>query len=146
MADLEKELGKKLFVRTNRSTTLTEEGMHLRQRAEEILALVDQTKEEIREDDMDLSGCIRIGAGETRAMHWVTDTFAELHQEYPHLTIELFTNNADGVRSAWNTDCWISDCSSNPSTRKTTTSSVSRNRTRWASLPASTAPGLTWKK
>ena len=39
MADLEKELGKKLFVRTNRSTTLTEEGMHLRQRAEEILAL-----------------------------------------------------------------------------------------------------------
>ena len=38
MADLEKELGKKLFVRTNRSTTLTEEGMHLRQRAEEILA------------------------------------------------------------------------------------------------------------
>ncbi len=47
---------------------------------------------------MDLSGCIRIGAGETRAMHWVTDTFAELHQEYPHLTIELFTNNADGVQ------------------------------------------------
>ena len=31
-------------------------------------------------------------------MHWVTDTFAELHQEYPHLTIELFTNNADGVQ------------------------------------------------
>lgn len=98
MADLEKELGKKLFVRTNRSTTLTEEGMHLRQRAEEILALVDQTKEEIREDDMDLTGCIRIGAGETRAMHWITDTFAELHQEYPGLTIELFTNNADGVQ------------------------------------------------
>ena len=59
---------------------------------------MDQTKEEIREDDMDLSGGIRIGAGETRAMHWVTDTFAELHQEYPHLTIELFTNNADGVQ------------------------------------------------
>ena len=51
MADLEKELGKKLFVRTNRSTTLTEEGMHLRQRAEEILALVDQTKEEILETE-----------------------------------------------------------------------------------------------
>lgn len=98
MADLEKELGKKLFVRTNRSTTLTEEGMHLRQRAEEILALVDQTKEEIREDDMDLSGCIRIGAGETKVMHWITDTFAELHQDYPRLTIELFTNNADGVQ------------------------------------------------
>ena len=98
MADLEKELGKKLFVRTNRSTTLTEEGMHLRQRAEKILALVNQTKEEIREDAMDLTGCIRVGAGETRAMHWITDTFGELHQEYPGLTIELFTNNADGVQ------------------------------------------------
>lgn len=34
IADLEAELGKRLFVRTNRNTILTEEGMHLRQRAE----------------------------------------------------------------------------------------------------------------
>ena len=62
MADLEAELGKKLFTRTNRSTVLTEEGVHLRQRAEEILSLVDQTEEEIRDDNTDLSGNIRIGA------------------------------------------------------------------------------------
>lgn len=98
MADLEKELGKKLFIRSNRSTTLTEEGMHLRQRAEEILALVEQTKSEIKDEDLDLTGCIRIGAGETQAMHFLTDTFAELHQQYPRLTLELFTNNADGVQ------------------------------------------------
>lgn len=98
MADLEKELGKKLFIRSNRSTTLTEEGMHLRQRAEEILALVEQTKSEIKDEDLDLTGCIRIGAGETHAMHFLTDTFAELHQQYPRLTLELFTNNADGVQ------------------------------------------------
>ena len=50
MADLEEELGKQLFVRTNRSTHLTEEGIHLRQRAEEILSLVRQTEAEISND------------------------------------------------------------------------------------------------
>ena len=43
IADLERELGCALFDRTNRSTVLTEDGMRLRQRAEEIISLVDQT-------------------------------------------------------------------------------------------------------
>lgn len=97
MADLEQELGKKLFVRTNRSTLLTEEGIRLRQRAEEIIFLVQQTKDEISDDQPQLAGCIRIGAGETKVMHFLTDTFAKLHQQHPAITCELFTGNADTV-------------------------------------------------
>ena len=97
IADLEDELGKKLFTRTSRSTILTEDGMHLRQRAEEILALVNQTEDELKNDTIDLSGCIRIGAGETHAMHILADLFADLHGRYPRLTVELFTGNADAV-------------------------------------------------
>ncbi|RHM56179.1 LysR family transcriptional regulator [Mitsuokella sp. AF33-22] len=97
IADLENELGKKLFTRTSRSTILTEDGMHLRQRAEEILALVNQTEDELKNDTIDLSGCIRIGAGETHAMHILADLFADLHGRYPRLTVELFTGNADAV-------------------------------------------------
>lgn len=97
IADLEDELGKKLFTRTSRSTLLTEDGMHLRQRAEEILALVNQTEDEMKNDTIDLSGCIRIGAGETHAMHILADLFADLHGRYPRLTVELFTGNADAV-------------------------------------------------
>ena len=97
IADLEDELGKKLFTRTSRSTVLTEDGMHLRQRAEEILSLVNQTKDELKSDTIDLAGCIRIGAGETHAMHLLADLFAELHSRYPRLTVELFTGNADTV-------------------------------------------------
>lgn len=97
IADLEDELGKKLFTRTSRSTVLTEDGIHLRQRAEEILALVNQTEDEMKNDTIDLAGCIRIGAGETHAMHILADLFAELHSRYPRLTVELFTGNADTV-------------------------------------------------
>lgn len=97
MADLEKELGKQLFIRTNRNTHLTAEGIHLRQRAEEILSLVRQTEAEINNDQLELTGCIRIGAGETPVIHFLTDAFARLHSQHPGVTCELFTGNADTV-------------------------------------------------
>ena len=97
MADLEQELGKKLFIRTNRSTLLTEDGIRLRQRAEEIVSLVQQTKSEISDDQPELTGCIRIGAGETPIIHFLTDAFAKLKRKHPGITCELFTGNADTV-------------------------------------------------
>lgn len=72
IADLERELGCELFERTNRATVLTEGGMRLRQRAEEILGLVEQTENELAPGGHELSGNIRIGGGETHAMHVVT--------------------------------------------------------------------------
>lgn len=40
---------------------------------------------------------IRIGAGETRAAHLLTDAFVEMHRVHPGVAIELFTGNADTV-------------------------------------------------
>ena len=97
IAELERELGVTLFDRTNRACVLTGEGMRLRQRAEEILSLVEQTEAELADDEHELSGNIRIGAGETQAMRHVLDAFAELHRENPGVTIELYTGNADSV-------------------------------------------------
>ena len=97
ISDLERELGCTLFERTNRATVLTESGMRLRQRAEEILGLVAQTRDELAPGTRELSGNIRIGAGETHAMQTVTDAFAALHRDHPHVTCELFTGNADAV-------------------------------------------------
>ena len=45
--DLEDELGQKLFVRNSHSVSLTNEGMLLRKRAEEILELVQKTEQEV---------------------------------------------------------------------------------------------------
>ena len=97
IADLERELGVELFERTNRSCVLTGDGMHLRQRAEEILALVDQTESEMGDQELGIAGNIRIGAGETQAMSYVLDTFAALRRDYPAVTIELYTGNADAT-------------------------------------------------
>ena len=96
MADLERELGCALFVRTNRATMLTADGMRLRQRAEEILQLVQQAEDEMGAR-REIAGVVRIGAGETQAMRVLTDTFAELRRNHPRVTCQLFTGNADAV-------------------------------------------------
>lgn len=97
IADLERELGVELFERTNRSCMLTGDGMRLRQRAEEIISLVDQTESEMGDHDLGIAGNIRIGAGETQAVRHVLDTFAALKSDYPGVTIDLYTGNADAV-------------------------------------------------
>ena len=97
IADLERELGVELFERTNRSCVLTSDGMRLRQRAEEIVSLVEQTESELADRELGIAGNIRIGAGETRSMRLVLDTFADLHRDHPDVTIELYTGNADAV-------------------------------------------------
>ncbi len=51
LKDLEEELGKRLFIRGNRKITLTEEGMLLRKRAEEITELMRKTESEIAQSE-----------------------------------------------------------------------------------------------
>ncbi len=97
IADLERELGVTLFERTNRSCVLTGDGMRLRQRAEEILSLVEQTEVELADGEGALTGTIRIGAGETQAMQLVLQVFAELRRDHLGVQVELYTGNADAV-------------------------------------------------
>ena len=63
MKELEEELGVKLFERGNRKITLTEEGMVLRRRAEEMVRLMQVTEEKITSIKSHMTGSVRIGAG-----------------------------------------------------------------------------------
>lgn len=47
IAQLEKELGTKLFIRNNHNISLTEDGLILKRRAQEILSLADKTVKEL---------------------------------------------------------------------------------------------------
>lgn len=97
LRDLEEELGKKLFVRSNHNVTLTDEGMLLRRRAEDIMDMVDKTTAEFNTIDNTVSGDIYIGGGETDAMRLIAQVATDLQPQYPHIRYHLYSGNADDV-------------------------------------------------
>lgn len=97
MKDLEQELGCTLFTRGARHIELTEAGMRLRKRAEEIVDLVGRTEAEFRIAPDTLAGEVRIGGGETPAMSLIADVIAELQDTYPLMRFSLFSGNAADV-------------------------------------------------
>lgn len=98
LAQLEDEVGVKLFHRGARKITLTNEGILLRRRAEEILALVDRTERELAEQDELVEGRIVIGGGELAAMQVLPEIIEDFHEKYPLVTFDIFTGNADLVK------------------------------------------------
>lgn len=95
--DLEDELGQKLLVRGSHRVVLTPEGMILRKRAEEIIALVDKTEEEFYSMKGTLSGDIYIGGGETDAMNLIAALCHELQESHPGIHYHLYSGNAEDV-------------------------------------------------
>ena len=97
MMDLEKQLGKQLFIRGKRKITLTEEGTFLRNRAQEILELLDNSESALHTDAEVLSGDISIGCGETIVMDWITGFLTEFHERYPDVRFHTHSGDADTV-------------------------------------------------
>lgn len=93
LKDLEDELGKQLFIRGNRKITLTEEGMLLRKRAEEITELVKKTEDEISTSDDMLAGNITIGAGETDGNRFLIKAINTLQERYPLVHFNIISGD-----------------------------------------------------
>ena len=89
MKALEDELGVTLFERGNRRVTLTEEGVILRNRAEEILHLVRQTEQEITQVRGNISGDIYIGSGESAVFHYLSKTAALMREGHPGIRFHI---------------------------------------------------------
>lgn len=97
MKELEEELGKQLFLRGNRKITLTEDGMFLRNRAEEIVNLVEKTESDLMLADTSISGDIYIGSGETEGMRLIAKIIQKCQKEYPDIRFHLYSGNAQDV-------------------------------------------------
>lgn len=97
LKELEEELGKQLMVRGNRQIVLTEEGMLLRKRAEEILDLVGRTEKEIAQSDDTVSGDIYIGTGETDGVRQIARTAKELQEHSPGIHFHIVSGDAVDV-------------------------------------------------
>ena len=97
LAELEEELGAALFVRGKRKTQLTEAGMFLKMRAEEITALASKTLEQFAHADEMVEGDVYIGCGETEGMREIIRAVAPLHLSYPRIRLHLTSGNEEMV-------------------------------------------------
>ncbi len=93
LKDMEDELGKQLLIRGNRRVTLTEEGMILRKRAEEILELVKKAEDEITQTNDVIAGDITVGAGETDGIRFLTRAAQELQRDYPLVRFHIVSGD-----------------------------------------------------
>lgn len=98
LMQLEEELNTILFVRGKSRITLTDEGMLLRRRAEEIVDLANKTEKEFLEQNDLVTGEIFIGGGETYAMHALANVIKEFQSEFPQVTYNLHSANADDIK------------------------------------------------
>ncbi len=97
---MEEELGKQLLIRGtkgSRKVTLTEEGMILRKRAEEILNLVQKAKQEISFSDQVIMGDVHIGTGETDAVRLIAMAAKKLYKIYSGIHYHISSGNTEFV-------------------------------------------------
>lgn len=98
LMQIEEELGVKLFRRGKHSIQLTEDGMLLRRRAQEIVDLTEKTQKELKHGEETVSGEISIGCGETKNMKPLSGMIASFRQKYPDVSFDIYTAIADDVK------------------------------------------------
>lgn len=83
MKELESELGQKLFRRGSRSVSLTDAGMLLRRRAEDIVDMVDKTADEFGAMDDLQGGDVYLGCAESHLMAHIAGIIRDFRKQYP---------------------------------------------------------------
>ena len=94
LMELEQELGKQLLIRGKRKITLTEEGILLRKRAEDIVSLVEKTERDISSDSREISGEIVLGGNPT---HTLLAAASALQKQYPDIRFHFYRADATDI-------------------------------------------------
>lgn len=97
LKDLEKEVGKQLLIRGSKRVTLTEDGMLLRKRAEEMVELMEKTKAELSTSNEIISGDIYMGSGETEAVSTIAKVAKSLQEKYPFIRYHIYSGDAEHI-------------------------------------------------
>ncbi len=91
LMQLEEELGVKLFERSSHSIVLTNDGMLLKRRAQEIVELAEKTKKELSEEK-ELSG-------EFKSFSFFADIISEFNEKNPNVSFKFYSGNGDLIKS-----------------------------------------------
>ena len=98
LMQLEEELGVQLFTRSKHRIVLTDDGMLLRRRAEELVSLAEKTKEELRHQEKELTGKICIGSGELQSSQFLAQLITAFHEKHPAVEFELYSGHSDNIK------------------------------------------------
>ena len=97
MRSLEEELGKKLFVRHSFSISLTEEGILLRDRAEDLIAMADKIEQEFLSLDEITGGDLYLGLSESCQIRYLAREIQKLKEMYPGLKYHITSGDTEQV-------------------------------------------------
>ena len=98
LMQLEEELGVQLFHRSRYRVILTEDGMLLRRRAQEIVDLAEKTAREFQRQEGELTGEIAIGSGDLQGMSYLAEQLAAFHREHPQVRYQLYSGHSDNIK------------------------------------------------
>ena len=94
---LEEELGKKLFTRRSFSIRLTEEGMLLRDRAEDLVAMADKIEQEFMSLDDITGGDLYFGLAESYQIRYLAREISRFKAAYPGLNYHITSGDTEQV-------------------------------------------------
>ena len=98
LAALEDELGQRLFERGARGIELTEKGLVLKRRADDLVDFAERIESEMKANGGDeLEGTVSIGAGETPAFRFVVRAAAQLARDNPRLQFSIASGNGEDI-------------------------------------------------
>lgn len=99
LMQLEEDVGAQLIIRGKRKIHLTEAGILLRGRAEEIINLVEKTEKDLLSDSKEIVGEIMIGMAECMAAHvLLPEVIQQFSKEFTKVTYDFYTGNADLIK------------------------------------------------
>ncbi len=94
---LEEELGKKLFIRHSFSIALTEEGVLLRDRAEDLITMADKIEREFLSLDDITGGDIYFGLAESYQIRYLAREIRRFKAVYPNLRYHITSGDTEQV-------------------------------------------------
>ena len=95
--ELERLLGKPLFLRPGNRSALTDDGVRLLEYANRILALYGELRDAFVEEQGAFSGEIRLGASTTLSQYVLPGLLAKFRKLYPDVRVTLFNGNTEQI-------------------------------------------------
>ena len=97
LKSLEDELGKKLFIRHSFSIRLTEEGVLLRNRAEDLICMADKIEQEFISLDDISGGELYLGLAESYQIRYLARVIKEFKTRYPNLHYHITSGDTEQI-------------------------------------------------